>query len=66
MTTALAALLVGSVAALILCIVRGIMDLQARRLGWGATQLVIAGLLVWGMTTPIQTHAVKIDLPATN
>jgi hypothetical protein len=43
------------------CVVRGIVDLRARRYAWGAIGVVI-GLAVLCM--PVQTHAVKIDLPA--
>lgn len=42
------------------CIARGIVDLRQRRFVWGALG-VLAGLLL--MSIPIQTHAVKFDLP---
>lgn len=38
----------------------GIADLRARRYVWGAVGLVSAGVF---LLTPIQTHAVKVDLP---
>jgi len=45
------------------CIVRGIADLRARRFVWGGLGVVI-GLAV--LCTPVQTHAVKVDLPVNN
>jgi bacteriorhodopsin len=44
----------------IFCIVRGLFDLRARRYAWGAIGVVI-GLVV--VCAPVQTHAVKVDLP---
>lgn len=43
------------------CIARAVADLRARRLAWAPAGLVAALLL---LLTPIQTHAVKLDLPA--
>jgi hypothetical protein len=42
------------------CIARGVVDLRQRRFVWGALGIV-SGLVL--MTTPIQSHAVKYDLP---
>jgi len=50
-----------ALAAAIYCIARAISDLRARKYGWGIVGLMSA--LVF-LTTPIQTHAVKVDLPA--
>jgi hypothetical protein len=53
-----------SIAALIAgvyCIVKAIADLRAQRYGWGIVGLLSAIVF---LTTPVQTHAVKIDLPA--
>lgn len=47
-------------AASIYCIARGVVDLRQRRFLWGALGIV-SGLLL-GLT-PIQSHAVKYDLP---
>ncbi|AXJ95529.1 MULTISPECIES: hypothetical protein [unclassified Sphingomonas] len=43
------------------CIVKAAADLRARRYGWGVVGL-LSGIVF--LTTPVQTHAVKIDLPA--
>jgi uncharacterized membrane protein HdeD (DUF308 family) len=45
----------------IFCIVRGVMDLRARRYAWGALGIV-AGLTL--ILMPIPTQAVNFDLPA--
>jgi hypothetical protein len=42
------------------CVVRGIVDLRARRYVWGGLGVVI-GLTV--LLMPVQTNAVKVDLP---
>jgi hypothetical protein len=42
------------------CIVRGIVDVRQRRYAWGAVG-IIAGLAL--LLTPIETHAVRLDLP---
>jgi uncharacterized membrane protein HdeD (DUF308 family) len=44
----------------IFCIVRGVIDLRARRYAWGALGIV-AGLTL--ILMPIPTQAVKFDLP---
>ena len=43
------------------CLARGVFDLRQRRFTWGALG-ILAGLLLW--FTPIQSHAVKYDLPS--
>jgi len=48
------------IGASIYCIARGIVDLRSRNYVWGALGLVSAGII---LLTPIQTHAVKLDLP---
>ena len=50
-----------AVAAAIYCTVKAIIDLRARKYGWGIVGLLSAVVF---LTTPIQTHAVKVDLPA--
>lgn len=52
--------LVAGPAAAVYCIARRSVDLRQRRFLWGALGL-IAGLVL--MTTPIESHAVKYDLP---
>lgn len=64
MTAGLAILAYGAIAASLLCFVRAVVDFRARRFVWGGLSLVVASVLLWGLMTPIQTHAVKIDLPA--
>ncbi|WP_448663188.1 hypothetical protein ACG3SL_00480 [Sphingomonas sp. CJ20] len=46
--------------ACIYCIARAVIDFRAGKYLWGAVGLVSALAL---LLTPIQTHAVKIDLP---
>ncbi|MEO5493893.1 MAG: hypothetical protein ABIR08_07680 [Sphingomonas sp.] len=53
----------GRLAAFLFCLIRAVIDLRARRLGWGVAGLIVCGLLAWGSMTPISTHAVKVDLP---
>jgi hypothetical protein len=43
------------------CIARAVVDLRARRYAWGVAGLASAAVF---LLTPIQTHAVKVDLPA--
>jgi len=43
------------------CLVRGIVDLRQGKYIWGTLGVLSAVVL---MLTPLQTHAVKIDLPA--
>ncbi len=47
----------------VFCLVRGLADLRARRYVWGGIGVVI-GLAV--LCVPVQTHAVKVDLPVNN
>jgi hypothetical protein len=52
--------IIAALAAGIYCVVRAILDLRQRRYAWSAVGfLCAAGLLL----TPIQTHAVKYDVP---
>ncbi|WP_242184974.1 hypothetical protein [Sphingomonas sp. CARO-RG-8B-R24-01] len=51
---------IAALAAAIYCLVKAVMDLRARRYGWGIVGLVSAVVF---LVTPIQTRAVKIDLP---
>jgi hypothetical protein len=51
---------VAASAAAIYCIAKALIDLRARRYAWGIVGLASAAVL---LLTPIQTHAVKIDLP---
>jgi 4-amino-4-deoxy-L-arabinose transferase-like glycosyltransferase len=64
--TGLMVLAAGSIAAFLFCVVRAGFDLRARRYWWGAAGLAVAALLLWGLLTPLPTHAVKIDLPVNN
>jgi hypothetical protein len=52
-----------SVLAMLYCLVRGALDLRQKRYLWGV--LGILSSIAVG-TMPIQTHALKIDLPASN
>ena len=51
---------IGLAGACLFCVVRAIVDLRARKYVWGALGLVSAALF---LLTPIQTTAVKIDMP---
>lgn len=44
----------------IFCVVRGVMDLRQRRYVWGGLGLAIGCAI---LLVPIQSHAVKVDLP---
>lgn len=50
-----------ALAAAIYCITKAVIDLRGRRHVWGIVGLISAGVF---LLTPIQTRAVKIDLPA--
>lgn len=50
-----------ALAAAIYCIAKAVIDLRGRRYGWGIVGLLSAVVF---LVTPIQTHAVKVDLPA--
>ena len=39
------------------------MRFRARRFGWTWSGVAVSTLLLCGLVTPIQTHAVKVDLP---
>jgi hypothetical protein len=45
------------------CLIKGVLDLRARRFVWGIAGLLSAAII---LVTPIETHAVKVDLPITN
>lgn len=46
--------------AAIYCLTKAITDLRARKYGWGIIGLLSAVVF---LVTPIQTRAVKVDLP---
>ena len=50
-----------ALAAAIYCMAKAVIDLRARRYAWGIVGLASAAVF---LLMPIQTHAVKIDLPA--
>ena len=50
-----------ALAAAIYCINKAVIDLRARRYGWGIVGLLSAVVF---LVTPIQTRSVKVDLPA--
>ena len=52
--------LIALAAASLFCLVRAIIDFTQRRYRWAAAGLACAVLL---MSVPIETHAVKFDLP---
>jgi len=49
-----------ALAAAIYCITKAVIDLRAGRYVWGSIGLISAAVF---LTTPIQTHSVKVDLP---
>jgi hypothetical protein len=51
---------IAALAASIYCMSKAVIDLRARRYGWGVIGLLSAVIF---LVTPIQTHAVKADLP---
>ena len=53
----------GLIVALVFCTVRAVLDFLAGRLGsaWGGVAVCV--LLICALAAPVQTHAVKIDLP---
>lgn len=53
--------MVALAAVTIYCIVQAVRDFRERRYAWAAAAAASALLL---LTMPVQTHAVKIDLPA--
>ena len=50
------------IAASIFCIMRAAVDLRQRRIFWATLGIVSAAMLL--ALVPIQTHAVKFDIPA--
>jgi len=50
-----------SLVAAVYCLVKAVIDIRDGRRLWGVIGLVSAVVF---LTTPIQTHAVKVDLPA--
>jgi len=48
--------------ALLFCVIRTVLDFRARRFGWAWASLAVSALLLCASLTPIQTHAVKVDL----
>lgn len=53
---------IAALVALVFCVVRLVVDLRARRFGWAAAGLIVSALLLWACLTPVETHAVKVDL----
>jgi hypothetical protein len=51
---------VAALAAAVYCVLKAVSDLRARRYVWGIVGLLSAAVF---LATPIQTHAVKVDLP---
>ncbi len=49
-----------STAVLVYCVAQAIRDFRAKHYAWAAAAAAAAALL---LTMPVQTHAVKIDLP---
>lgn len=47
--------------AAIYCLLRAIVDFRAKRLGWAVAGFASAAIL---LLAPVQTRAIKIDLPA--
>jgi hypothetical protein len=52
---------VAALVAAIYCTTKAVIDLRAGRYVWGIIGLISAAVF---LMTPIQAHAVKIDLPA--
>ena len=52
--------LAASVALLAYCVAQAIRDFRAKHYGWAAAAAIAAILL---LMMPMQTHAVKVDLP---
>ncbi|HEY0623805.1 hypothetical protein [Sphingomonas sp.] len=48
-------------AVIVYCVAQAVRDLRAKRYAWAAAAVIAAALL---LIMPVQTHAVKIDLPA--
>jgi hypothetical protein len=52
---------IGALGAAIYCIARSVVDFRAKRFIWGSLGLLSAAVF---LAAPVQTHAVKLDLPA--
>jgi multisubunit Na+/H+ antiporter MnhG subunit len=50
-----------AVAAGLYCIARAVVDLRQRKYAWGGLGLAAAAVF---LLTPVQSHAIKVDLPA--
>lgn len=48
------------VVATLYCLIKAVLDLRARKYGWGVMGLFSAAVF---LLTPIPSHAVKVDLP---
>jgi hypothetical protein len=53
--------MVGALTAAVHCLARSVVDLREKRYTWGALGLLSCVVFV---TAPVQTHAVKLDIPA--
>jgi len=51
---------IAALAAAVYCVAKAVIDLRARRYVWGVVGLLSAAVF---LVMPIQTHAVKVDLP---
>lgn len=51
---------IAALLAAIYCFTKAVIDLRAGRYVWGIVGLISAAVF---MLTPVQTHAVKVDLP---
>jgi hypothetical protein len=51
---------IAALLAAIYCLTKAVIDLRAGRYVWGVVGLISAAVF---MLTPVQTHAVKVDLP---
>jgi hypothetical protein len=52
-----------SLSAIVYLIVRSVVDWRARNTRWAVAGTVIATLGVTAVIAPMQTHAIKIDIP---
>ena len=48
-------------AVIVYCVAQAVRDLRAKRYAWAAAAVLSVALL---LSMPVQTHAVKVDLPA--
>lgn len=51
---------IAALVAAVYCVATAVINLRARRYVWGIVGLLSAAVF---LVTPIQTHAVKVDLP---